>query len=174
MLMSDNIILRAIQKNDLPQLFAWINDRDEVLWNASYKPVHQAEHEKWFASLVDRSDLKIFGIEKLASKQLIGSCQLFNIHTIHRSAELQIRLGSIEERNQGLGTEAVKLLLKFGFVDLNLNRIYLNVIEQNERAIRSYEKCGFIKEGLLRGAAYINGKYVNLITMAILQQEYAK
>lgn len=172
MLQTNNVLLRSLTKEDLPQLFIWINDRTQVLWNSPYKPVHEIEHHKWFESSMLRNDLKIFAIEKKLTNQLIGSCQLHNIHPIHRSAELQIRLGNVDERGKGYGTEAVKLLLQFGFIDLNLHRIYLHVKDNNPAAIRIYEKCGFQIEGILRQAAFIDGEYVNLQVMGILQKDF--
>ena len=72
----------------------------------------------------------------------------------------------------GYGTDAIHLLLNFAFKDLNLNRVYLHVFETNERALRFYEKCGFIKEGVLRQAAYIDGHYLNVLVMAILETDW--
>jgi RimJ/RimL family protein N-acetyltransferase len=62
-------------------------------------------------------------------------------------------------QGKGYGTEAVKLLLKFAFNDLNLNKVYLKVFQNNERAIKCYLKAGFVKEGLLRKESFIDGSY---------------
>ena len=91
---------------------------------------------------------------------------------VHRSAELQIRLGEAAERGQGYGTEVVRLLLDFAFKDLNLHRVYLHVFSTNTAVIRVYEKVGFVREGLLRKAAHINGAYVDVLVMGILREEY--
>jgi len=103
---------------------------------------------------------------------LVGSCSLRNILQQAKNAELQIRIGVEYYRNKGYGTSAIKLLLQFGFLDLNLKRIYLNVFSNNLAAIKSYEKVGFIKEGLKRKAVFIEGKYLDVLMMSILDSEY--
>ena len=117
-------------------------------------------------------DSVIFGIRLLESNRLIGSCQLHSINHVHRSAELQIRIGEPFQRGQGYGTEAVRLLLDFAFKDLNLHRVYLHVFSTNAAAILIYKKVGFVHEGLLRKAAHIDGAYVDVVVMGILRDEH--
>ena len=76
--------------------------------------------------------------------------------------------------NQGYGTEVMRLLLKHGFETLNLNRIYLHVFATNLRAIRCYEKAGYVPEGRLREAEFKNGQYVDFIVMSVLRSEYTR
>ncbi len=169
---STRIVLTPLKSSDLPSMLEWINDREQVLFNASYKPVTETQHREWFEAIQRRTDTVIFGIRLRESDKLIGSCQLHSINYVHRNAELQIRLGDREERGRGYGTEAVRLLLSFAFKDLNLHRIYLHVFSTNSAAIRVYEKVGFVHEGVLREAAYVNGKYVDVIEMGILRNEH--
>jgi RimJ/RimL family protein N-acetyltransferase len=83
---------------------------------------------------------------------------------------LQIKLLP-EFWSKGYGTFAVTHLLNYAFRDLNLNRVYLYVFENNERAIRLYRKVGFVREGLMRQSEYINGTYISLIVMGLLRDE---
>jgi RimJ/RimL family protein N-acetyltransferase len=168
---SSSVVLTSLRRSDAPQLFAWINDRDQVLFNAPYAPVHQRQHAKWFDALETRRDAVIFGIRRRAGARLIGVCQLLSISPIHRSAELQIRIGEPTARNHGLGTQAVRTLVHFAFRDLNLNRVSLHVFATNRRALRAYEKSGFRREGLLRQAAHIDGAYVDVVVMGILRSD---
>jgi RimJ/RimL family protein N-acetyltransferase len=165
-----DIALVPITHDDLPQLFTWINDRDLVLLSAPFHPVDQARHEAWFERMMQRDDVHLFGIRHVESGRLIGSCQLLGRSPLHRNAELQIRIGEADARGRGYGTEAVKLLVRFGFADLNLHRISLQVFADNAAAIRAYEKAGFVREGLLRDAAYIDGRYIDVVAMAILNE----
>ena len=121
--------------------------------------------------LKKRFDLVIFVIEHNASGHAIGTCQLFNINWRHRSAELQIRIGDQRFQNQGLGSEAVQLLCRFGFDDLNLHRVYLSVFQNNKRAIGAYRKCGFVEEGVMREAAFIDGQWLNVMLMGLHNDE---
>jgi RimJ/RimL family protein N-acetyltransferase len=164
-------VLTPLRRSDARQLFAWINDRELVLFNAPYTPVHERQHLKWFDALETRRDAVIFGIRRRAHGRLLGVCQLVSISPVHRAAELQIRIGAPSARDRGLGTSAVRTLVDFAFRDLNLRRVSLHVFATNGRAIRAYEKAGFAREGLLRQAAHIDGSYVDVVVMGILRPD---
>jgi len=172
MLKAKDIYLSPIIKKDYDQLFDWINDRNLVIYNNNYKPISELEHEEWFNHLVRKRDSIIFSIRKNLTAEIIGTCQLTSIRYIDRNAELQIRIGSLKNRGQGFGTQSVKLLLKFGFNDLNLEKIYLTVFSDNDNAIKSYLKCGLRNEGVLRRHAFIDGVYKDLNMMSILRNEF--
>lgn len=169
MLRGGRIALSPLRDEDSRTLFDWINERDDVLLSAPYKPVHGADHADWFDAIRRRSDVVIFGIRLLDDDRLIGSCQLHEIDSRSRSAELQIRIGDDRDRGRGYGAEALELLLKHGFDDLNLRRVSLRVFATNERAIRAYEAAGFVEEGRLREAAYLDGAFVDVVVMARLR-----
>lgn len=171
---SNKIKLKEISEKELPIIFEWINDRETVLHNGPYKPISNFQHKNWFENIQNRNDIFIFGIYEIKTDKIVGTCQLHSVNWIHRNAELQIRLGNKDNRGKGYGSEAVRLLLNFAFKDLNLYRIFLNVFQTNTNAIHVYEKAGFKKEGLLRKAAHIDGKYVDVILMGILREEYEK
>ena len=166
---STDIVLAPLRRADRRLLWLWINVREQVLFNAPYAPVHARQHEKWFDALETRRDAVIFGIRRRTSGALIGVCQLVGISQVHRSADLQIRIGDTRARDRGIGTEAVRRLVRFAFADLNLHRVSLHVFAGNARAIRAYEKAGFVREGRLREAAHIDGRYVDLLVMGIVR-----
>ncbi len=166
---ADRVLLDAVREDDLPRLFEWINERGLVVQNAAYKPVSEAQHRAWFDGLKGRRDVALFAIR--VGPVLIGTCQLHTIDPVHRSAELQIRIGDPAHQGQGHGTEAVARLLDFAFQDLNLNRVYLHVFADNARARRVYEKAGFRTEGVLRAAAHIDGRYVDVLVMGVLRAD---
>ena len=95
-----------------------------------------------------------------------------NVRHINRSARISIAIYDRKQRGKGFGTDAMRVLLKIGFNFLNLHRIALNVFETNKAAIRVYEKVGFKKIGLHRETDFIDGGYVNDITMDILEDEW--
>jgi RimJ/RimL family protein N-acetyltransferase len=171
MLLSTRIALTPLRESDLPLLFRWINDRELVTLNAPYKPVSEQQHRAWFEDIQKRRDTRIFAIRLLENDVLVGTCQLHTIDLVHRAAELQIRIGDGQHRGRGIGTEAVRLLLGFAFEDLDLHRVYLHVFASNQPALRLYEKVGFRREGVLREAAHIEGKYVDVVVMGILRSE---
>ena len=164
-----NVLLRLPKDSDREYLYRWINDRELVICNAPFKKITEKEHADWFQNICRASTDRVFFIIELVSKGVpIGSCQLLNIHSDHRSAELQIRIGEWSAHGRGYGTEAIKQLVKFGFENLKLHRIALQVFASNQQAIRSYEKSGFKAEGCLKEAACIDGAFLDIIVMGIL------
>jgi RimJ/RimL family protein N-acetyltransferase len=166
------VYLAALGESDVEPLFEWINNEELVLYNSYFKPVSYEAHLAWFNRVTGDESTRIFGIRLRESDRLIGSCQLHSIHPVYKLAELQIRLGDLGLTSKGLGSEAVSLLLKYGFEELRLNRIFLTVFATNLRAIRAYEKNGFVHEGRMRQAAFLKGQYVDVLIMSILREEY--
>ena len=167
---TDRINLRPLRKSDSHLLYQWITDRDLVRFNSAYFPVSESDHESWIEKMMRKhSDLVIFVVEENVRKKAIGTCQLFNINWVHRNAELQIRIGDTEYLDKGYGSEAVSMLIKFGFNDLNLHRIYLQVFASNQRAINAYKKCGFKQEGIARESAFIDGSWEDIIKMGLIR-----
>lgn len=105
-------------------------------------------------------------MRKNPTEPAIGIIQFIDIHPVHRAAELTTRIGVEADRGQGYGTEAVALALDFARRDLNLNRVWLRVYATNKPAMRIYQKTGFVEEGVMRKAAWINGAWVDQIVMA--------
>ena len=102
----------------------------------------------------------------------VGGCSFIDIDWQDRKAEVGIHIGEKEFWNKGYGTKAIHLLLKHGFENLNLHRLWLRVFEINQRAIRAYEKAGFTLEGKFREARYLEGKYVDVMIMSMLKSEW--
>jgi RimJ/RimL family protein N-acetyltransferase len=163
-----SVMLRSLLKEDSSSYFRWINNRELVLKNSSYRPISEMEHEQWFSTVTLNPNNLTFSIVDKQHNKLIGTCSLRNINSSHQNAELQIRIGELDSQNKGMGSEAVSLLVKHGFNNLNLQRIYLYVFCTNQKAIRAYEKCSFDIEGTLRNAAYINGEFVDMYLMSVL------
>jgi RimJ/RimL family protein N-acetyltransferase len=165
------IRLRPLKEEDSDVLFDWINDRELVTLSAPFREISWKSHDNWFRSVRKARDLRIFVIASEHDGAAVGYCQLKKIDDVNRNAELQIRIGKPEMRGRGIGTVAVRELLRFGFGALSLHRIYLHVFSSNVRAQRAYLKCGFSVEGLLRQAVCIEGRYEDVIIMGILSEQ---
>lgn len=170
--MSSRVRLSPLEAADGNALFRWVNDRDLRVLAAPYAPVHEAGHRAWLAGLADRDDLIVFGIRLCENDRLIGTCQLQNISALHRSADIQIRIGEPDCRARGYGTEAIRGLVRFAFHDRQLHRLGLQVFADNMAAMRCYEKVGFVREGVQRSSVFIDGRYVDVVLMGLLQAEY--
>lgn len=175
MIYGNRIRLRAIEKEDLHHYVEWINDPEVRDGIAMYIPFSMYEEEKWYESTMAKPAAEhpmVIEIKNGDTWIPIGDCGFFELDLRNRRGELGILIGAKEYWNQGYGSEAVQLMLKHGFNTLNLNRIYLRVFDDNKRAIRAYEKTGFIHEGRLRSAEYKNGKYVDILFMSVLREEW--
>ena len=180
-LYGENVRLRATERTDIPTFQRWINDPDVVEYLSNIFPYSLEAETAWFESVLKRPmaehplviDLRLTHGKNGKSEWLpIGNCAFMGITDIHRSAEVGIFLGEKEYWSQGYGTEAMRLMLKFGFEDLNLHRIWLRVLESNHRARKSYLKSGFLEEGRFRKAEFRHGFYNDIILMSILQEEW--
>lgn len=181
MIYGDRIRFRHAERSDIPTYVNWLNDPEVRQGISIYLPMSQVEEENWFESMGKHPvEERVLCIEvrqpadegQLESWKLIGNCSFFDINWRNRSTEFGILIGEKAYWNQGYGTEAVRLLLKLGFETFNLNRIYLRVFETNPRAIRAYEKAGFIQEGCQRQGEYQNGRYIDVLVMSILREEW--
>lgn len=175
MIVGDGIRFRAIERDDLPRFVGWFNDPEVLQGLSMFLPMAMWEEEKWFEALSDRPPVeRPLAIEILSDDEWIhiGNLGLFDIDDRAHAAELGISIGEKEYWNQGYGTKAMRLLLKHAFETLNLNRVSLRVFANNTRAIRCYEKVGFVEEGRLRQAYYRDGEYIDILWMSVLRSEW--
>ena len=171
---SEKIKLRALTKDDAKISWVWRNN-ENVRYFYSGHPffINQEKEEKWMEKIcVSDIPLTSFGIEELQSNTLIGMSFLKDINLIHRTAEFAIFIGDENAKGKGYAKEATNKTIAFAFTNLNLNRVFLKVQEDNLNAIKLYEKCKFKKEGVLRECVYKNGHYINEIIMSILKNEH--
>jgi RimJ/RimL family protein N-acetyltransferase len=132
--------------------------------------------EKWFEEGSEKDALRnvYFGIRSLADESLIGEIGLDDIDWIDRYCYVGISIGERQNWGKGYGTDAMRIILRYAFAELNLNRVSLTVFEYNPRAIRSYLKVGFIEEGRTRQELLREGRRWDVIYMGILRYEWEK
>jgi len=123
-----------------------------------------------FPKLSDYEGAKAYVIIN-KNDEVIGQVELFNISWRNRRAELSVGIKQ-SHRKKGYGLESINRILKIGFNELGLYRIWLRVLEINEPAIKLYEKIGFVKEGVCRSESLRNGKYINQVQMSLLLPEW--
>lgn len=165
----NDVTIRPITDADTDDIVRWRNN-ENVRKNFVYQEKFTPEsHTQWLRTKVDTGKVAQFIIE--ADGKPIGSCYLRDISKQNRSAEFGIFIGEDTARRKGYGTTAGKKLLDYGFKQLGLHRIFLRVFSDNERAIRSYERIGFKKEGYFRDMIFQNGNYRSMIFMSCLNGE---
>jgi RimJ/RimL family protein N-acetyltransferase len=132
------------------------------------------KNKEWFEEepKAGTPDYFLFTILTLAEDKLIGFIAFEGINWTNRDTYVAIGIGEREYWGKGYGTEAMRLMLRYGFTELNLHRVALTVYEYNSRGIRSYEKCGFKHEGRIREFILRDGKRWDMLHMGILRQEW--
>ena len=169
MIQSENIAIGPILPLDLATLFIWGDDPMIARMNEPYIPKNfQRESDFWLNAADDRTRV-FFAIRKLGAPEIVGHIQITAIEAIHRSAVLGILVGDPANRGKGLGKEAVRLAIDYCWLHLNLTRVTLSVHATNAPAIALYESLGFETEGLLRRSLFIDGDWVDLRLMALMQ-----
>lgn len=171
----ERVRLRAVERDDVKRFFEWVNDPEVTFGLSLYLPMSMTDEERWFERASSREpNEKPFAIDVRAGDgwRLIGNCTFFDLDNVAHSAEIGIMIGEKAVWNQGLGTDTMFLLLRHGFETLNLNRIALKVYADNPRAIRTYEKAGFVHEGTQREAVFKRGKFGDVHMMSILHREW--
>ncbi|AGK99358.1 GNAT family N-acetyltransferase [Clostridium pasteurianum] len=168
--------LKEYRKEDVKLVQSYVNDSEiKKLLNPGIPYLYTFEdEEKWFESLSAKNDQYSFAIETLVDNKYIGGCGINSIDWKNSAAVIGIFIGDKEYWGKGYGTDAMKLLISFIFEQMNLNKIKLQVLSYNERAIKCYEKCGFTKEGVLREEIFRDGKYHDNIVMGFFKIEYYK
>jgi len=168
--------LRAYEKSDLDAVMKWINDEEVTDFLAGGMltyPVSSIAEEKFIEAAAKSSDTeKSFAIETLAERKYLGGVAFHAINWLNHTAGVGITIGDKSFWGRGYGTDAMRLMMRLGFDKMNLHRLWLHVYDYNQRALASYEKCGFKREGVLRSERFYRGRYHDTIVMGILESEY--
>lgn len=174
MLKGEKVLLRAFKREDLQRQWAFNNDLEMEVLGGGDPPEPQAlerlEAEFDASTQKGGRDGTSFAIE--ADDKYIGGCALFHFDQIAHTCEMGIGIGDRAYWGYGYGRDAIRVLLDYAFRLRNLHKVWLTVNSDNERAIRSYERCGFVEEGRLRKHVWNNGRYIDLVYMGVLREEW--
>jgi RimJ/RimL family protein N-acetyltransferase len=165
--------LRAFREDDLKNCVAWLNNPAVTRYLLHMRPWSLAEEKAWIERVMRNEDRgSVHFVIETTDGEYAGTTGLMQIDRRNRSAEAGIVIGRPEEWGRGLGSDAMKGLLRHGFEELNLHRVSLRVYAFNERAIRAYLKLGFVEEGRLRQAMFRHGAWHDVLIMALLAEEW--
>lgn len=169
-LQGELVRLRAHEPEDEPYYYAWINDPEVIEHLGARYPFSHAQEREFIAAPATYGNLSLT-VVTLADDCPIGNVALRETSAENRSANLGIMIGAKEYWDRGYGTDAMRTVCRFGFEMMNLHRIELDVFAGNDRALKVYERLGFVREGQRRQAHYSRGRYVDVITMGLLAGE---
>ncbi len=165
--------LRELERGDLERINQWRNDPYLIAClGAPYRYINEDVDKAWYDKYLNTRNNSVRCAIVDEQDEILGLISLLDIDSVNRSAALHIMIGGAENRGKGIGSFAVRAMVEHAFLNLNLRRIELGVLETNLPAIRLYEKTGFVKEGIKRQSNYKNGKYVNMIMMGLLRDEF--
>jgi RimJ/RimL family protein N-acetyltransferase len=167
------IVLRRHRPDNIGAFRRWYAD-PEVARLTRYQATNPATEEidRFFYARILGPDAFAMAIHVRETDRLIGSCAFSQLDGDSGSTLYHITIGEHDAWGKGYGTEATRLMLDHAFTRLGLHRVGLTVFAYNARAIRSYEKCGFVIEGRSREAVFRDGRYWDEIHMSVIADEW--
>ncbi|MCM3454957.1 GNAT family N-acetyltransferase [Heyndrickxia oleronia] len=169
------VYLRELTLNDVDDRFRWCLDKEvtkHLNMPEKYPPFSKEETKSWIKMCINKTN----GYEQKAivteEGMHIGWIDLKNIDKLNKHAELGVAIGDKTYWGKGYGFSAMKEMLQWGFNELDLNKIWLRVEVDNEKAIKSYKRIGYVEEGILRQDRLRNGEFVDRLRMSILRHEF--
>jgi RimJ/RimL family protein N-acetyltransferase len=168
------VFLRPGERADIPMFVRWMSDARTTEFLAVRSPIGQAMEERWFEDMLDHHgrDRWFFVIALLADERPVGSIDLHAVDLTNGGAGLGILIGDPADTSQGYGSDAIRALLGFAFRELRLQRVWLDVYDDNARGRHVYERIGFVQEATFRRGLFRQGRYVDVHRMAILRDEW--
>lgn len=170
-LIGDRVYLSPMNPDDAETYTRWMNDLEIALPLGNASEIYSLEKEREALEHLSKANYN-FAIVEIQSDKLLGNISLFDINLIHRKAEVGIFIGDKDKWGQGIGMEAMKLILEFGFKIVGLNNILLKVFSFNERAIKLYKKIGFEEIGRRKESYRLNNKWYDECYFQIMARDF--
>jgi RimJ/RimL family protein N-acetyltransferase len=168
-----HVLLRAIEREDLPLLNQWANDPEiQRLLGGWHFPTSLQDQETWFSSLSCNSLNQRFAVE-VHGLGLVGTANLVSIDWKNRTAFHGMLLGEKKVRGKGYGVDTIEAIMRYAFDELGLCRLDTDIIVYNEASLRTYiEKCGWVEEGRRTQWYFREGQRWDKILVGITQERY--
>lgn len=171
-LVGEKIDLAGLRRTDLDALAHWWDDAEVTHFlEMGARPTREKDIEAFWRMTSESDDNVVFAI-RAKDGRVVGTCGLYAISWVCRRAQFNILIGERDVWGKGYGTEAARLILHYAFDKLNLESVQLGVNADNQRAIASYQRAGFVAEGVRRRFIYRNGRYYDMAVFSVLREEY--
>ena len=174
MLQGHQVGLRARHESDVPVLHNELHDDVLTRSRASggpWRPVPPGSAASPFAIGEPNDRVACFSVVTLGQEELAGDALLWDIDLHNRSAHLGLGLRPAF-RGKGLGTDIVRVLCQYGFATRGLQRLQVETLVDNQAMIRAAERVGFVPEGTLRRAAWVDGRFLDLVVLGLLAEDW--
>ena len=174
MIKGDVCGLRAIQRDDLDSLLTWRNRPELRQFFREYREISPAQQMEWFENIVQEDPrTRMFAIVRLSDGELMGACGLCYIDQINQNADFSIYIGKDDLYiDDTYAVDAAKLLLEYGFNEVNLHRVWAEIYSIDEPKISFFKKLGFVPEGVHRQTHWTGGEWVDSLFYGMLRDEY--
>ena len=167
--------IRAVENTDLDLLKKWRNNTEFRKNFREVRELNSVNQENWFNKTNNSPNDYMFTIVSLEDSKPIGACGLLYINWINRSADFSFYIGinDFYIDNIGLAKESAELLIKYGFDNLNLNKIWMELYEFDSKKINFFQdQFNFKIDGKLRENCYENGKYWDSFILSLLKSDF--
>jgi diamine N-acetyltransferase len=164
------VCLRPLEREDAEKYRQWVNNPEILSLVDRVLPVTAEEHNRWYEAIIDEPTTVIFALDTLPEGQFIGCVWLHEIDYRHRHGEVRIVIGDKQYWGKGIGQEALSVLIQFAFKQLNLHKLYAYVLTANTRALKAFETAGFVREGTLKEDRFIDGSYVDVVRLGLIEK----
>lgn len=167
--------LRPMRLDEVDLILGWLEDPEvREFWGGRdftrSKEEFLADWKPYYFDGSEPERGRCFAIE--AEGRAIGMIAYNAINRRDRSVEIDVIIGEKEYWNRGYGTDAMRAFLRYLFDAVGMHRVWLGTYATNARAIRCYEKCGFVREGVMRESDWVDGRWVDVVLMSVLEQEF--
>jgi ribosomal-protein-alanine N-acetyltransferase len=172
----NRIYLREVRETDVNEhYYSWLNNPDVNQYlETRFIPRSIENILEYVRAKKDRLEEPFFAVCLLDNHQHIGNIKLGPINWLHRNADVSLFIGEKELWGQGYATEAIALLAEYAFHTLVLNKLKAGVYAENKASIQAFEKCGFYREGILKGQVFYRGREMDVILFGLRAVDYWK
>lgn len=172
MLQGKLVVLRGVEKEDVDRIREWLTDPELLhLLGARPIPISNVDAEK-LPELFRLREGRVLAITT-RDKMLVGLIAVGNFHEFNRTAQVLVLIGDRGEWGRGYGTDALRMVTKFVFDDLNLNSLEAHIPEFNGRALRAFQKVGYQQEGQMRQRLFLRGRYWDVVVASALRDSWS-
>lgn len=177
MLRGNRILLRALEREDLPRLRDWRNLPEFRRNFREFRELNLLNQEQWFTRISASPNDFMFMIERSDDRTPIGVCGLVYVHWVIRSADVSLYIGEDQTYIDGPGgyaEDAAKTLIRYAFDNLNLNKVWTELYSFDDRKVALFSRLGFARDGVLRDNAFEDGRYHDSFIYSLLRTDEVK
>jgi len=172
-LIGEKVYLRPLDMNDVnPQYLHWVNDEEVIKNLAITRPSTIGSLESFVMTHIESSNFYFFAIIEKETNKHIGNIKIGPINWTNRTSNFGIMLGDKSSWGKGYANDSFKLIFKYSFMTLNLNKLWDIAVGSNIASIKSLERSGAKVEANLKEHSFKNGKYEDCVVVSITAKEF--